>query len=223
MADASTPQGALQQAPLQQAPLQQVPIPQGPNTSQAADPLAQLRDIHLPAPIEAWPPAPGWWLLVIVATGLVCYGLNLLYQHWRRNQYRREGIKSLHALKVRYNEQPNSFEYLEAYNELLKRIALSHFRRELVASLTGESWVAFLDKTGATREFSMGPGQVLIQGNYLPQAEYSVDELHDIGLAWIRNHSDTTFSPERVSLLASIKDRWAVGRLVPNKSVEQGL
>ena len=30
------------------------------------DPLAQLRDIHLPEPILWWPLAPGWWVLIVL-------------------------------------------------------------------------------------------------------------------------------------------------------------
>ena len=61
--------------------------------SQAANPLDQLRDIHLPEAIGWWPLAPGWWLLII----LVCLGLITLARLFlRRRQasaYRRQALQ----------------------------------------------------------------------------------------------------------------------------------
>ena len=159
------------------------------------DPLAQLRDIHLPGSIETWPPAPGWWLLAIMAICAVAYGCCCLYKLWQKNRYRREAITSLKELRREYQQDPESVDYLERYSQLLKRVALSHYSREQVASLTGEAWVAFLDQTGSTSEFGMGPGQVLIDGNYSRGVFYQVDDLHKIGDRWIRNHAKLE-SPE---------------------------
>ncbi|HIG42401.1 MAG: DUF4381 domain-containing protein [bacterium] len=153
-----------------------------------ADPLAQLRDIHLPGPIESWPPAPGWWLLAILGLCAIAYGLFFLYRQWQKNQYRREGVRALGELQNQYQRNPETVNYLEQFSLLLKRVALSHYSREHVASLTGEAWVAFLDKSGATHDFGMGPGQVLIEGNYSRESPFEVVELHRIGTQWIRNH-----------------------------------
>ena len=154
-----------------------------------ADPLAQLRDIHLPGPIESWPPAPGWWVLVILACVIIGYGLYRLYQFWKKNQYRRDAIKAMSQLQSQLSSDPSA--YLEAYNNLLKRVALTSFKRENVASLTGEAWVAFLDQSGNTVEFSLGPGEILVDGNYAQTRQFNIAELHAIGTAWIKNHRTT--------------------------------
>ena len=43
-----------------------------------------LRDIHLPLPVDGWPPAPGWWLVALVVASLVAAGV----VRWRRDRFR---------------------------------------------------------------------------------------------------------------------------------------
>ncbi|MFT5563123.1 MAG: hypothetical protein ACI9Z9_003008, partial [Litorivivens sp.] len=62
------------------------------------DPLAELRDIHLPPAIESWPPAFGWWLLAALSLVAVFFALKYLLGLWRKNSYRREAKKGLDRL-----------------------------------------------------------------------------------------------------------------------------
>lgn len=151
-----------------------------------ADPLDQLRDIHLPAPIESWPPAIGWWLLGAMALLGILYGLYLIYRLWQRNAYRREALIELEKIKHQFTDDKTG--YLHACNHLLKRVALTHYERSEVAHLTGENWVAFLDTTADTKEFSMGEGQVFIHGQYANDTSYNLDALHNISKHWIEKH-----------------------------------
>jgi hypothetical protein len=152
------------------------------------DPLAELRDIHLPAPPELWPPAPGWWILAAIAAVGTCFLLYLAFRYWRRNAYRREAADELESLFQQHQDEP--LKLLAATNELLKRVALTSFPRDAVANLSGESWVAFLDSTGGGHEFSMGPGQVLIDGPYsnLDTITFSESELLAVARGWIKQH-----------------------------------
>jgi len=47
-----------------------------------------LRDIHLPAPLSWWPPAPGWWLLLTLLVAIALLGGYLLHRY-RRNALQR--------------------------------------------------------------------------------------------------------------------------------------
>lgn len=152
------------------------------------DPLAELRDIHLPAAPELWPPAPGWWLLGLILAGLCFYGIYLLIQLWRKNAYRRQALIELERI---FEQSTHSESQLLAdINELLKRVALSRFPREEVAQLSGESWVAFLDTRVKTQDFSMGAGQVLMDGPYTaaPKTPTDITELQRITRHWIQHH-----------------------------------
>lgn len=154
------------------------------------DPLAQLRGIHLPLPIETWPPAPGWWVLVLVGIIAFLAMLYWLWQNFKANAYRRDGIRQLDAIMLAYESHGDSRRYLEAYQVLLKRVALTRYDRELVASLSGEAWVAFLDQCLNSVEFSIGEGQVLIAGNYMLEPEADIHKLNALGRLWIRQHQD---------------------------------
>ena len=64
------------------------------------DPLAQLRDIHLPPPISWWPLAPGWWILIFAGTFASIWLTKTLVQTYRSNLYRRQALKKLGLIVI---------------------------------------------------------------------------------------------------------------------------
>jgi len=159
-------------------------------TSGGADPLARLHDIHTPPPVTDWPITPGWWMLSLVVLAGVIGACIWLYRRWRANRYRREAARELERLRARYQADGDETAWLRDYEALLKRVALSRYPRDMVASLTGEAWVEFLDKACGSNDFRMGPGQILIDGNYRPDPEVNIDRLHELGRDWIRRHGN---------------------------------
>ncbi|AMX02661.1 DUF4381 domain-containing protein [Microbulbifer thermotolerans] len=119
----------------QQQPLQPQLSPE------AQELLAQLRDIHEPAPVGWWPPAPGWWLLALLL--LTCAGAAFLWlRHKRRqrrkNRYRAEAIKLLRGIDIKQARATQDI------NEILKRVAVTHYGRGVCGNLTGRKWLEFL-------------------------------------------------------------------------------
>lgn len=152
------------------------------------DPLAELKDIHLPPPPDLWPPAPGWWLLAALAVAALAYLIYLAIKYWRKNAYRRYALGELEKI---FSQNKGQHAVIMAQtNELLKRVALTHYPRDQVAHLTGESWVAFLDASAGVHDFSMGPGQVLVDGPYAKSEAQQFDELALLAAAqiWIKKH-----------------------------------
>ncbi len=64
------------------------------------DPLAQLRDLHLPQAVADWPPALGWWLLAgLVLSGLVWFMRALVRDHKTKpwQEYGHRGLPDMVA------------------------------------------------------------------------------------------------------------------------------
>ncbi|MDH3997638.1 MAG: DUF4381 domain-containing protein [Desulfuromonadales bacterium] len=127
-----------------------------------------LRDIHLPAPVSWWPPAPGWWLLLTLTLTLAALGL-LLHKRWRRRHYRRLLLAQLQMLEQQYRSHQDSRQLLTEVSALLRQAALLHFPDDNCAGLTGQKWLAFLDGKCAGEDFANGAGRVLALGPYQAQ------------------------------------------------------
>lgn len=152
----------------------------------AADPLAQLRDIHLPEPISWWPPAPGWWILALVISATVCMSTYLARKYWLKNRYRRAALRELKNFDI--TGRDNKQALLEELSILLRRVAVQTYGRKQVAHLSGDKWIAFLDKTGNTDQFTMGEAKILGSGLYQSSIEADMDKVRGIIQRWIKEH-----------------------------------
>lgn len=118
------------------------------------DPLAQLKDIHLPSPISWWPLAPGWYIVIAFALILT---LALAYRMYKRHGYalaKKQALRLLNTYQEQYEKKPNAPVTSAQISELLRRVALVYYPREEVASLHGEAWLNFLNQTGKDIDFS---------------------------------------------------------------------
>lgn len=149
------------------------------------DPLNQLADIHLPQAISAWPPAYGWWLLaaaIIVATSL---SIRWFLTRRRNNRYKVEANSILAQIQQQFQSDNNNLAALEAINRLLKQTCMTRYGRHETAGLSGDAWLAFLDETGDTKDFSKGPGRSLTYTLYTPNPVAPIEELIQITQQWI--------------------------------------
>lgn len=132
--------------------------------------LSQLHDIHLPARISWWPPAPGWWLLLAIA--LLAVGvLYAVHRLRNRNHWRRFALMELTRLREQHASQhfaPRAV--VSELSILLRRVAISRFPRAEVAALNGDAWLVFLDRgLGENAAFQSDAGRLLTSVPYRPE------------------------------------------------------
>jgi len=133
-----------------------------------------LRDLHLPEPIGWWPLAMGWWLLIALAVvALILLGRTYL-QHRREAAARRHALRRFKEHCDEYTQHGNAIKLGKQLSELLRRTMLAYAPRDEVAGLTGEDWLAWLDRDLDRPHFQSGDGRPLIEWPYR-DSDTSVD------------------------------------------------
>ena len=149
--------------------------------------LDALKELPLPPVIPYIPQTIGWVILAGILLLLIFWGL------WRRhklrlaNRYRIEALAELDQIEQALSIQPTAAACLPV---LIKRVALSCAPRADIASLSGDSWLQWLDASLPHAGFLDAPGKLipaLAYGN--PSAD--PQELHALLVLtrrWIREH-----------------------------------
>jgi len=152
-----------------------------------------IDEIVLPAPVSWWPSAPGWKVLGIMVVLWLMFKAVRWIRRWWRNRYRREALKRVAQVQKQAGQQWREVVVVLPY--YIKVTALHAYPREDVASLSGESWVRFLDAHYAGPPFSSGVGRKLLSVAYLPPAQWQLKEaeakqLLEMVRLWIATHME---------------------------------
>ena len=102
------------------------------------NPLQNLKDIQTPAAIENWPPAYGWWLLMIVIMVLLFVVTKLLIKAHKTRLAKRQALKALKHIDTSHDDCAAQL------NQLLKRVAISYFPTHNLQQKHGVKWTEFL-------------------------------------------------------------------------------
>ena len=153
-----------------------------------------LRDIHLPGLIAWWPPAPGWWIVAVLAlAALVALGL-----YYRSGRHRRAALRSVGKARAALEQGAEPVECLQRVSTTLRRFAMTTADQQSVAALravdgvadrpdasevaglTGKRWLRYLDSRWKHDEFSRGAGRLLLAAPYARPE--TVDRQHALDL-----------------------------------------
>ena len=150
-----------------------------------------LRDIHLPEPVSWWPLAPGWWILLAITVIIALFTYTAI-KIYRNRQLLRDITVELDQIKLQFENSNNKSQLAKSLSVLLRRANITYNPRTNVAGLTGESWLAWLDKTSkktaANSRFQSDTGKILLSAPYLPDdatLDFNADELIQLCETWL--------------------------------------
>lgn len=129
-----------------------------------------LRDLHLPPAPGWWPLAPGWWVLAGLAVLLLAWFAWQHYLSWRANRARRIALAELVWVQKSYEQKEDPIALAKDLSELLRRGLLAYAPRKMVAGLTGDAWLSWLDRGLEQPVFTSGAGRLIGTLPYLDRA-----------------------------------------------------
>ena len=146
------------------------------------DPAAiPLRDLHLPDPVGWWPPGPGWWLVMWLALFAIAWFTHLYVVRRRQGSARRYALRQLDGYLQAYSEHGNAVTFGRQVSELVRRTMLAYAPRHEVAGLTGDAWLAWLDRDLDAPRFQTDAGRKLLEMPYRrPDENVAAMELIDV-------------------------------------------
>lgn len=136
------------------------------------DNLPELRDIHLPNGVSAFPIANGWWLSLA--------GIVLLFLLIQFILYLRRYSKARYALKLlKEISTENVVEAAKEMSEILRRICVLKYKE--AAALLGNDWIVFLNQKSKT-PLGGKTAELLINAPYIQQGSrtYTSENLEDL-------------------------------------------
>jgi hypothetical protein len=158
------------------------------------DPLAGLRDIHLPEPVSWWPPAPGWWLLLV----LILLGMAALFW-WLKKRQEKQAKPKQFSQREMLKQALDELERLEELaaadidigvlatelSALLRRLAIGLKPDDArIAGLSGDDWLNWLDGQWGEHTFSDGIGRALLDAPYQRHGQVDMDQLLQLVRRW---------------------------------------
>lgn len=118
----------------------------------ASNPLADLKDIHLPADVSMFPLAPIWYILItILAIAIIFF---IIRHFMKQAKLKRFNHINEQIIALENNTNLTDAEVVIEVSTLLKRIAMLKFAAQKPEFLSGKEWVDFLNRTGKTTDFS---------------------------------------------------------------------
>lgn len=153
------------------------------------NPLDQLRDIHLPPPVSWWPPAPGWWILALLAA-FSCLMLGYrLRRRWQEQHYRREANAALIQLREGFDQHGDQQRYLHDLLALLRQAVKTAYPEKHWESLPASELIHNIssNKIFINHKDTVNYESILFKKHAAVDSSL-IDQMETFIGGWIKNH-----------------------------------
>jgi hypothetical protein len=147
--------------------------------------LEQLRDIHSAGQPGWWPPAPGWWVLALVALLALAQLLRVLLNRLAVRRRRRAWLNELEALNWHTDPSGHPHEFLAGLNRLFRAVAVKAFPGTACARLQGEPWVDWISAL-LPEQVDSSSLSALVSGPYEPAPRFDAVRLNELARTWVK-------------------------------------
>jgi hypothetical protein len=158
------------------------------------DPLSELRDLHLPAAVSPWPPAPGWWILLAFSVMLMVAIGYFLAHTLDSRKYRRKALAEHRKICSLEGDK----ERIQNFLELLRRTVISATGENHSASLSTDEFLNFLQESCSKKSLFNCDREKLDQALYSPILGIEIEGITDLcnlimtdSRRWILDHKVT--------------------------------
>jgi len=163
--------------------------------------LQNLNDIVLPATVNWWPLAVGWYFLIGILFILFTWFVYHSLRRWYENRYRRVALGELQLLEKNMQKEALRDSSLRQIPVLLKRTALCAYPRNQVASLAGKDWHQFLNSKLKSSAFTKSAATTLDTISYSSDKLSGIDgravaALLNASRHWLKHHQPASLKQD---------------------------
>ena len=144
-------------------------------------PLENLRDIHLPDPINWWPISINLLWIIVLMIIIIIIGVIYLYKQRKYNKIKRQTLRMLRVLEKQSDQAASLSAISVEISKLLRNCAQVYFPQHNISGLQGMAWVNFLNQTATGVDFTV-VAPLLIMLPYQKPTQFSATSVQNFKL-----------------------------------------
>ena len=156
------------------------------------DKSLELNDIITPDTISLWPPAIGWWLLLLLVTTGIIGSIVLWKRYQKKWGYRRQSLKLLASYIEHYKTDQNGENSTAKLLETIKRTSITIYGSKSGASLAPEKFLTHLNSSEDSQaSFSQNTIDTIEEALYKKSHDFDVMNFYQECCHWVKYHKQT--------------------------------